>query len=189
MSPRPFLGERSRSQPRERGRAFQMNQHAKQPDNRAAFTLIEVMVACAILAIIAGVVALSLRGRIRATQLAQANSQIEAADRAARNIARNNGLGATISFDARDNEVRVQVARRVHKIVRLPAAVTLGSVRVGRGRSRAADGLVVSPLGQSPTYAVELTYGEQSRWIVVAGLSGQAFRTQKTEQVDALLRF
>lgn len=157
--------------------------------HRAAFTLIEVTVACVILAVIAGVVAFSLRDRIRATQLVQANNRIEAADQAARSVARSNGRGATLTFDRADNEIRVEVGRKTHKIVRLPAAVSLSSLRIGKSRSRTNGGLLVSALGQSATYAVELRYGKQSRWIVVSGLSGQAYQTREPEQVNALLRF
>lgn len=153
--------------------------------NRCGFTMIEVIVASVILALIAGMIAYSVRGRVRNVRLVQAREQIAAIDRVARDLARDSGAGVSLEFDDRDNTIRVVANRKTHKTVKL--SVPLGDVRTGRKKLR-DDRLVISPLGQSATYAVEFEGDDDSAWLVVSGLSGQPFATNDWEQVDALLR-
>ena len=152
---------------------------------RSAFTMIEVIVACVILAMIAGMIALSVNGRVRKVRLVQAREQIAEIDRVARDLAISSGKGVSVEFDSRRNTVSVVANRRKHKTVKLP--VPLGDVRAGRKRLR-DRGLVISPLGQSATYAVEFEGEDESDWLVISGLSGQPFATNDWEQVNALLR-
>ena len=44
-----------------------------------------------------------------------------------------------------------------------------------------------TPYGSSPTYAMELTLGAQSRWIIVLGSSGQIIQTNEVGEVDEIL--
>ena len=154
---------------------------------RSAFTLLEVTIACVLLAALAGLATLSLRGQVGANRLQQAIEQLERADRFARQLARRTGSNAFIEFDEADSEIRVAVNRRTQKTYGLPAGSTIANVRVAKTNARDVG---ISPLGQSPTYAVEFAAGKQrTRWLVVAGASGHTLRTSAKEQVHALLRF
>lgn len=154
--------------------------------SRIGFTLLEVIVVCVILSLIAGMVTLSLSGRIRSTRLGQVQGSIASADRVARTIARNNGSSALLIFD--DDEVRVEVGRKTHKVIRFPAGIELSTVRLQRKAGRARGEVLVSSIGQSVSYGIELTAGSKSRWLVVSGLSGQVSEVTNAEQANALLR-
>ena len=41
--------------------------------------------------------------------------------------------------------------------------------------------------GISPSYAIKLTRGSQSRWIIVLGASGQIIQTNELEEVNGIL--
>jgi len=154
---------------------------------RSAFTLLEVTIACVLLATIAGIATLSLRGQVSANRLQQALEQLERADRFARQLARRTGSNAFIEFDDADSEIRIAVDRRTQKTYGLPPGSTIANVRVAKTNARDVG---ISPLGQSTTYAIEFADGErQTRWLVVAGTSGHTLRTSDKEQVNALLRF
>ncbi len=154
---------------------------------RSAFTLLEVTIACVLLATIAGIATLSLRGQVSSNRLQQAVEQLERADRFARQLARRTANNAFLEFDKADGEIRIVVNRRTRKTYVLPAGSTIANVRVAKTNAR---DVAISPLGQSPTYAVEFAAGERSaRWLVVAGTSGHTLRTTDRGQVNAVLRF
>jgi prepilin-type N-terminal cleavage/methylation domain-containing protein len=155
---------------------------------RRGFTLLEVIVACVILAMLAGIATYSLRGRIQSTQLIQANGTIASIDRAARVVARKSGAGARLVFDAKENQIRIEAGRRIQKVVRLPRTVPITGVRIGRATTRRSADVSISALGQSLSYGVELGFGDDVRWIVVSGVSGQVFEVSNSEQANALLR-
>ncbi|MFK7821662.1 MAG: type II secretion system protein [Planctomycetaceae bacterium] len=156
---------------------------------RDGFTLVEVIVACTILGLLASIATYSLRGRFRKTQLQQANGTIASIDRAARVIARKSGAGASLVFDSAENQIRIESGRRTQKLVRLPAAVPITGVRVRRRATRRSASVSLSPLGQSVSYGVELGFGDETRWVIVSGVSGQVFEATSSEQANALLRF
>lgn len=158
----------------------------KRPPIRSAFTLIEMVITCLIVAMLAGVVTMSVRGRIMSIRLTQANEQIERADRFARSLAVSRGVPVKLVLDG-NNKLRVRTKRRTHKTIQLPEVLNV-SLRTNR-RVRSRSEIAISPLGQSASYALELRVGpKQSGFVLVSGVSGQTLRTRNSGQVDALLR-
>ena len=100
--------------------AFQTPRAAR-GHNRQGFTLIELMVACLLLALLAAVIGWSVRGPILASRLTQTVERIRHADRLAREMARRGGGDVRLTFDAGDGRITLQRAGRTVRQTGLPA--------------------------------------------------------------------
>ncbi len=168
--------------------AFQTPRAAR-GHNRQGFTLIELMVACLLLALLAAVIGWSVRGPILASRLTQTVERIRHADRLAREMARRGGGDVRLTFDAGDGRITLQRAGRTVRQTGLPTSVRMTALRLPRRRSRDRIRVPVSVLGQSPTYAIRIQAGDETpRWLIVSGLTGQVVESRTAEPVDAMLR-
>jgi prepilin-type N-terminal cleavage/methylation domain-containing protein len=142
-----------------------------------AFTLIEMLVVIALLAILATAATVSLRAATRAANIGDAVEQFVAIDQGTREVAYRFNRQPTLRFDLNHGTVR----RIGDSDGATASPLVLGSgVRVSRV---AFDGHTIgygnvdvgfSIRGQSPTYAVQLTSASgESRWVALAGLTGQ----------------
>jgi prepilin-type N-terminal cleavage/methylation domain-containing protein len=155
---------------------------------RNAFTLIELVVVIVIMAILSTIAAVSLSGTMGKYDLSRAAETIERFDANARRQARVTQAPVTMTIERTKGRLKVDVAGRDRDATyRLPGRVTIGSIRLHR---RFVAGTVfaasVSADGQSPTYAVELSRGRMTRWLVFVGVSGQVVQAENEDQVDAL---
>lgn len=156
------------------------------------FTLLELVAVLMVMAILAGAVALSVRGHVSNAQLEAFLTRLEAFDARARSQARRQGQRLALRFDASDQ--RVSLAAAAADEDEAPAfavsrGVELAQVRTAR---QAADyGVLetsVSPFGQSETYALCLQASSGRRvWLVVLGASGQCLRLDEEEEVEQIL--
>lgn len=159
---------------------------------RRAFTLIEMTVVIAILALLTTMATLSLGGVMDRYRLSRAAEAIEAFDARARRSARLSREGFEAIIDRRDRELTIPAADRGRRIetaqYRLPRNVEISDIRM---RRKVALGQKVairfSDQGASPTYAVELRRGKRTRWLVVLGISGQVVAVANEGEADALL--
>ena len=139
---------------------------------RPSFTLVELVVVLIVLAMLASAVTVSLAGPIRRARLMETLDRVVSLDAEARLIARRTAAGAVLKFEA-DSAV-IEGGRRER---------WRASVQVDAGPV-----VVIAPSGQSTSYAVRVSTGEVSRWLVVLGLSGQAVPVASQGEADALLR-
>ena len=157
---------------------------ASRPLRTSAFSLVELVVVLAIVAVLAGGVMLSVRSHLARARLMAACRLLAAWDAETRQAAR-----------AADRPLLLRIASS--GTVRLPGRKPR---RLGRGivadrlwtqRQATRQGtlnVVVATTGQSETYAVRLTSsGRVSRWVVVLGGSGQVLELEDTREVQALL--
>jgi prepilin-type N-terminal cleavage/methylation domain-containing protein len=159
---------------------------------RAAFTLIEMMVVILILAIVTSMASLSLGGVMDRYQLGRAAETLEAFDSQARREASRSREGVLAIIRRGTNELILRNAAgqsmRARSHYRMPRKVEIGVVRMQRKALAARDvTITLSDRGRSPTYAVELKLGAMSRWIIILGISGQVIPAQSEDQVDAIL--
>jgi len=140
-----------------------------------AFTLIETMLAVLIMALLASAAALSFSGPMRLARAREAVDQVIGADRSARLEARNSGRAVTLEFDPNSGVIsRLSGAATQFRSV-LPSSFRIADVLVGRRAFRESGAQIgFSGSGFSPTYAVHLVGPGSDRWVVVAGLTGQA---------------
>jgi len=153
-----------------------------------AFTLIEMMIAIAIFALLATAAVLSFAGPLRSAQMRDAVEVIRAADAGARSAAQ--------KFD---RPVRLRIGFEDQLIERfegddptptfraaIPKTARIDGFRNFSGARNLTDASIsYSPLGLSHTYALRLSMSDESRWLVFAGLSGQM--TQFEQQDEAQL--
>ena len=142
---------------------------------KRAFTLIELMIAIAILATLTAAAVLSFAAPLREAQFREAIDVIRCADADARTDARH--FDRPVRLVLRPEQRVIErcdvrsgaVIARIH----LPASVGIDELRINGQRSLDTAGIAVSELGLSPTYAVRLVCGDRKQWLGFAGLSGQ----------------
>ena len=159
---------------------------------RAAFTLIELMVVVVILGLITALASLSLGGVMDRYQLGRAAETLEAFDSQGRRDASRSREAVLAIIRRGTNELvlrnAVERSSRARAQYRLPRNVEIGDIRMPRKSLTARDvTFTLSDRGRSPTYAVELRRGAMSRWIVILGISGQVIPMQSEDEVDAIL--
>lgn len=153
----------------------------------SGFTLIEIMLAVLLMALLASAAALSFSQPLKVARAQDAMELVRSVDQTARQISRRFGRPVSISFDlSRDSVARVEGSQQTYHAA-LPHGVRIRQVRTA-GR-RASDGEISIPcsaLGISRTYAVHLSGSGVDQWMLVSGISGE-FTTIKNEpQLDAI---
>lgn len=158
-----------------------------------AFTLLELVVVLALLAIVTTAVTMSLRQPLQNARLQRALASLEDADHRARVEARKWStaveLRITSTGEVRQTALHAADAALSERVVALD-----GGLRIDRFLTASADSdegeLVVriSPTGQSDTYAIRLRAGDQRQaWLLVVGASGQTNRTNEDNTVETLV--
>ena len=142
-----------------------------------AFTLVELMIAILLLALLTSAVALSFSGRLKAARSRDSLEQLRSFDATARQFSMRYSRAVQIVFDlsantlarregANDDVARCQVS--------WPTGYWVDEVRIGNQlyANGEAASVGISPLGIGPTYAVRLRGPDYDQWIVSAGLTG-----------------
>ena len=156
---------------------------------RRAFTLVEVMVAVLILALVSTAAALSFSHPLDVARLDDACRDVQQFDAATRELARSTGKPVRMTFDLSGDLVRRQGGRAADAEARfaLPTAIQLTEVRVeGEAFATGAVQVDASPLGWTRSYAVRFTARSGERWLLISGVSGQATRLNDVRELDAI---
>jgi len=154
---------------------------------RRGFSLIELIVVIVLLAIVAATASLSLRGYVQRHRLARAAETLGRFDLALRAEARRKRAIVTGMIEPRRGRLTVQ-ATEPYRTFDLPASVRVGTVRVGQVMSSSRRRqIAVNPIGDSPSYAIEVVSGSTSRWVFFSGGCGQQVNDLDRDQIAALL--
>ena len=162
----------------------------RKPNDRArrrshGFTLVELIAVLVIAAIVAGMVVLSVRSHLARAKMTAACELLQACDSNVRHVARAHGTGLALQILAGKSSIRMPNGQ----VRSLGRGVSID--RLWTPRAAANSGtlhVVMSPTGQSDTYAVRLNAGEKvTRWLVVLGASGQCLQFKREKDVRQLL--
>lgn len=155
----------------------------------SGFTLIEIVIAITIMALLAAGVALSFNRPMNKARRVQAIEQVCYLDASSRDFARRFGRNVEIAFDLSENRLE----RREGASHDATFAAQIGSPfridAVWTARERVDDGeavIPVSSLGVSQSYAVKLSGPDGATWVMMSGLSGETATYADDEQVQAI---
>ena len=151
------------------------------------FTLVEVMVAILLMALLASAAALSFSGSLRTARSREALELLRSFDSAARDVARRSNRETRIVFDfSNDTLSRREGADldNLVSLVHLPSGYRIEALRTA-GQSFEDGQAVVdcSGLGISRSYAAHLIGPGLDRWVLVAGMTGEM--TQEADEFAA----
>jgi type II secretory pathway pseudopilin PulG len=154
-------------------------------------TLIELLVVLTVLGFVAATVTMRLGGRLGHAALAQSVSQWKFTDSQLRTRAARKGRSIALHLEVGSNQLELALdpeddgARTVRSLGR---GVTLTRYRSAtREITYGPIAIDYSSEGTTETYAVELTGSQGARWVLVAGLTGQATEVANGDDIDELL--
>ena len=159
---------------------------------RNGFTLVEVMAVVLIIAVAAAAVTLRVQRPLRNAQMADVIGAIGQFDFTTRSAAQSQDRplrmvmdlgGGSVSLTDADGKALTDAA------VRMPEGFALARVLV-RAQSATGGSMTIpcSAAGYTPTYAVNITGGGASRWLVVAGLTGQVLEVENEAKASQLVQ-
>lgn len=166
----------------------------KQRIARRGFSAIEILAALFLAGLLAGLATVSLSGPRRIAKMDEVVERFAMCDRLARYSARSNAAGANLVL-TEAGDVMTETAGSAdepsgapHVLYRLPSDFRFARMMAGAGDER-FDRLIVrlGRSGLSESYAVQVIAPEQSRWLVVAGFSGQLIEAKDESEVSTLL--
>ena len=156
---------------------------------RLAFTLVELLAALVIVALLVGAASVSLRGVLARTRLEDAVGRVENFDRLTREQSRRGGSPLRIRLRSGGDQLHREAAGTgapVGAACLLPPGVVVADV-LGLGGRRGDVVIPCSARGLTPSYAMRIgTDNGASRWVVVAGLTGKV--TVFDDDDDAAVR-
>ena len=164
------------------------NEHSQHAP-RNAFTLFELMAVLIVIAILAGTVALSVRGHIANARLETFLDRLETFDGHARRDARRRNDFAALLFDLNDKRIYRSMRDAPGQSLAVPLGVEIEQISTNSQRSdHGVLRVTVSALGQADTYALQLRASSGRRvWLVVLGGSGQCLRFDRENDVEEML--
>jgi prepilin-type N-terminal cleavage/methylation domain-containing protein len=153
-----------------------------------AFTLIEMLAAVALLAVLTAAVTVSLAGAARKARTEDVAEQFAAFERATRDAARRFERTPVLEFDLNRGTIRRTDGERDAMPLHLAGGVRVKRLISGGRDVTYGDASVrFSALGQSPTYAVLLDGPGGQRLVAFAGLTGQSIVSSDERQVRDIL--
>jgi len=153
------------------------------------FTLLELVIVFIILGVLSAIAMTSLAGRIGNYQLTQATEIVGRVDAHARRKASSQRKPVSTSVARLANLLRVGSPQDpAARSFRLPKGVRIGETRFRQQTIATTDfDIRYNQYGISPSYAMKLTRGSQSRWIIVLGGSGQIIQANGAKEVNDIL--
>ncbi|MCP4943401.1 MAG: type II secretion system protein [Planctomycetaceae bacterium] len=158
-------------------------------ERRQGFTLLELMIVFTILGLFATIAMTSLASRVGDYRFTQAMEIIGRVDAYARRQASTQRQTVRTSVASLTNVLRVGSPEDpTTRSFKLPTGIRIGQTKFRKQTIPTTDfDIRYNPYGISPTYAMKLTQGSQSRWIIVLGSSGQIIQTNEAGEVDEIL--
>ncbi len=155
-------------------------------ERRDGFTLPELLLVMALLALIAGTATWSLAGTVERQAHRAAITRLIDADHQARQLARATGREVGLLIDLEGQRVSVMSGHETPMVVTWPRTLWLARVKAQRVEHRAGEYLQrYGATGQCATYAIELRGSRSTQWIVVSGITGSAEMLSGETEVEA----
>lgn len=158
-------------------------------NRRGAFTLVELMAAVLILALLSTAAVLSFSHPLASARLDDACRELQRFDASARALSRVTGKPVRTMLNLTDNVLVRRQGGGSEDAARvpMPAGIRLAEVRI-EGESFTGGEVEVdaSPVGWTRTYAVRLAGQSGERWVLFAGVTGQATRLNDVRELDAI---
>jgi len=166
---------------------------------KRAFTLIELLIAIVIIALISGALVYGFRKPLDQARITDAVEQFRQVDATARQQARATNRPTAVVFDLTGQTVARREGRSPDPAYRtaIPAPLRIDQVRTAAKRYDFGEiAIPCSPAGASETYAVKLVTTDSPagevdspfpRWLVVAGLTGQVTQVRDEQDVTNIL--
>ncbi len=155
---------------------------------KRGFSLIELVVVLVLMAVIASLATLSLRGVIARQRLGRAIEVIEQFDTALRRSARDQRRQVAGVIDRGRGRLTVDPSGDPSRTYTLPRQVSIDAIRFGPvSSSRTGSQIIANADGSSPSYALRLASGDTRRWIFLVGGSGQVVDDFNDMAVDLAL--
>ena len=157
-------------------------------ERRHGFTLLELIIVFAILGLLSTIAMTTLAGRVGDYRFTQAMEIIGRVDAHARRQATSQQQTVSTSVSSVANVLRVSTTQdSTSRSFKLPTGIHIGETRFRQQIIPSATfDIRYNRYGISPTYAMKLTQGSRSRWIIVLGASGQVMQTNQTGEVDEI---
>lgn len=146
----------------------------------AGFSLIELIIVLVLMAVAAAMATFSLRGVRSRQKLARGVEIVQQFDAALRRSALVNRRGARGEVNRSGGQMTIEALNQTYK---LPDPLKMQEFRIG-GSGRE---VTVFGDGSSPTYAVKLSTGNASRWVLLIGGSGQLVSDADDSLVNAMV--
>lgn len=147
-------------------------------NNRSAFTLIEMTVVIAIIAMFATVVIVRYKAPLATAKVQNVIERLEHQDRLLRNFAKQHSRPVLLAVDQETGIFTPQNSGSVPcgvQPVTLPSGVQLECLYIG---TEVADKIHYASDGTSPTYVLGLKSGDgKVTWLLVIGATGQTVRS------------
>lgn len=161
---------------------------------RRAFTLLELLIVLALIALISATVMLRLMGPHQAAVARQAVEQWTTLDRQVRHQSNRFRRPAALTFRLQESSInrRTLGSRRDDAVVELAGGVRIDrflGVTSGDVRRRREVAIRFNSRGQTNTYAVRLAGpGQLESWLLVLGLTGEVHLGLSEDEVHEALR-
>ena len=160
--------------------------------SRGRFTLIEVMLAVVLLALLSGAAALCFTGPMGRAGATDAVEQVRSFDAASRLFSRQFDMDIEMVIDSPRTALYRRDARRGTQIgarLCLPRGIRIEQVRLTDRRfsSDEAASVFCSAAGIGRSYAVRLVGRGFDQWIFIVGLTGESMQVREEEELDSLL--
>ena len=157
-----------------------------------AFTLIEILLVVLIMGIGAAAVSLSLGSSLQRRQVQDVTTGVRQFDQTSRHYARTFGQRIQLVFDLDGGRILRQQgdasAAKLSGEYVLPQGYRLAGLLVdGRQCHDGRAAIHCSDRGCSPSYAVGISDGKSTRWVLFAGLSGAAVERDDEKDVQQTL--
>lgn len=155
--------------------------------NQSGFTLIEMMLAVMLMALLAGAVAMGFSQPLKSSRTVDAIEVVRSFDNMARQSAVASGSNARLVFDVAQNSLMLRDGAELTQLrsrISLPQGCRIDAVRIDEHLVSSSEAILdISPHGWSKTYAVHLLCPGSDRWLVFAGMTGQMTQVQNESEI------
>lgn len=159
--------------------------------NNYGFTLLELLVVLAILAMLSAIAVTRLGGVYQNSQFDTAISSLTTYDSHARRLAAKKNTPLELRIDLNGRQFSIEMnGEPAGQPIAIPSSVQVERFLSSRERKMSGTATVrLGSAGAGETYALKLASpGRSPQWLVMAGGSGQSTLVEKTRDVEEVFR-